>query len=76
VLRFNTRAPGPVQLAIHDIRGRLVRQLVSTELAAGSHEYLWDGRDEQGSAVASGQYFARLLAPGTEPMTRKLMLVR
>ncbi len=76
VLRFNTRATGPVRLAIHDIRGRLVRKLVSTELAAGSHEYLWDGLNEQGSAVASGQYFARLLAPGTEPLTRKLMLVR
>ena len=53
-----------------------MRQLVSTELAAGSHEYLWDGLNEQGTAVAGGQYFARLLAPGTEPLSRKLMLVR
>jgi len=76
ILRFSTRAPGRVRLAIHDVRGRLVRRLVSAELPSGSHEVLWDGLDQQGGAVASGQYFARLVAPDTPPATRKLLLIR
>lgn len=76
MLRFNTRSAGQVQLVIHDIRGRRVRQLVGANLPAGPHEFLWDGLNEQGMSVASGQYFARLVAPDTPPVTRKLMLVR
>lgn len=76
VLRFETRLAGPVALAIHDLRGRLVRRLVQADLPVGAHEYVWDGRDQSGGAAASGQYFARLVAPGLDPVTRKLMLVR
>ncbi len=76
MLRFNTKAPGRVELVIHDIRGHRVRSLVNSDLAAGRHQYLWDGLNEQGGSVASGQYFARLVAPDTPPVTRKLMLVR
>lgn len=76
MVRFTTRLAGPVSLAIHDVRGQLVRRLVSGELTAGEHQFLWDGLDDRGNAVASGQYFARLVASGSQPVTRKLMLVR
>ncbi|MFT5233646.1 MAG: subtilisin family serine protease, partial [Candidatus Krumholzibacteriia bacterium] len=76
VLRFEMGKTGPVKLAIHDMRGRLVRHLVAAELNAGTHEWVWDGNDDQGGAVASGQYFARLQIKGTPDVSRKLMLVR
>jgi hypothetical protein len=76
LLRFATRRDGAVALDIHDVRGHLVRRIVRAELPAGDHQYVWDGRDERGSAVASGQYFARLVGPDLKPTARKLMLVR
>jgi flagellar hook assembly protein FlgD len=47
-------------LRIYNVAGRLVRTLVSGELAAGAYQRVWDGRDESGSLVGSGVYFYRL----------------
>lgn len=44
-------------------------------LGAGPHEARWDGRDDFGSAVSSGTYFARLASSETKSF-RKLVRVR
>lgn len=76
VLRFATTKSGQVRLNIHDVRGLVVRRLVSDDLAPGAHEVIWDGLNEQGAAVASGVYFARLTKPVGPPVSHKLTLVR
>ncbi len=44
----------PISVRVHDLRGALRRQW---QLPAGySGELLWDGRDQQGRALASGVY--------------------
>ena len=75
-LRFALPNPGPVTLDVHDLAGRLVRRLVTGSLPAGEHEVIWNGNDDAGRAVASGQYLARLEPAGGQPVTRKLTLVR
>ena len=57
-----------------DLRGKLVRTLMSQECPAGSHSVDWNGRDDLGRRVASGVYFCRLSAPGVSE-TRKMILV-
>ncbi len=74
-IRFELPAVGHVRLAIYDVAGRLVRVLVEGEIAAGSHEAAWDGRDAAGRAVPSGSYLARLVAGGKVEGVR-LSLVR
>jgi hypothetical protein len=56
----------PVDLAVFDGSGRLVRQLASgtDRTGAGAGETVWDGRDGRGNAVGSGVYFVRQLAGG------------
>jgi flagellar hook assembly protein FlgD len=44
-------------------------------VAAGEHVIEWDGRDQDGRAVASGVYFCRLRGAGSEAV-RKMVLVR
>jgi hypothetical protein len=63
-LRFDLPAAGRVRLEVYDVRGRLVGSLVDAELPAGRHEAVWDGRDSEGRAMASGTYAARLRAGG------------
>jgi hypothetical protein len=47
-------------LAVFDLRGRLVRELVRGERTpAGSHRFVWDGRDASGRHTASGVYLVR-----------------
>jgi subtilisin family serine protease len=59
-LRFALPRPGGVRLAILDPAGRRVRTLADGPLGAGGHALVWDLRDERGTAVAPGLYFARL----------------
>lgn len=53
-------AAGPTRVAIHDARGRLVCRLVDRLLPAGAYSASWDGRDDEGRAVASGVYVLQL----------------
>ncbi|MFN2431254.1 MAG: S8 family serine peptidase, partial [Gemmatimonadota bacterium] len=64
-----------VELRVLDVRGRPVRSLVDGELAPGTHERTWDGRDEEGRVVPSGVYVVVLDAAGAREL-RKLVLLR
>lgn len=72
-LGFSVERPGPIQVRIFDVAGRLVRSVVESDLAAGSYERDWDGRDEEGQSTPAGIYFARLIEPGR---VRAIKLVR
>ena len=61
-----------VDLASYDGPGRMVRYERLGPQAGGAHAWTWDGHDAHGQPVASGVYFARLLA-GRESLTQKLM---
>ena len=63
-LRFALPQEGPVKLAIYDVTGRRVRELVSGVRPAGAQSVAWDLRDANGRTVRSGLYFARLEAGG------------
>jgi photosystem II stability/assembly factor-like uncharacterized protein len=51
-----------VTIKIYDFASRLVRTLIDAEErpGQGNHGENWDGRDDDGSAVANGVYFYRL----------------
>lgn len=74
-LRFALPRDTRVRLSIFDAGGRRVRELISGTRPAGSHELVWDLRDQSGRAVGSGIYFARLEAEGRAFAT-KLVTVR
>jgi hypothetical protein len=51
-IRFDLARAGHVELAVYDLRGSLVKTLVSRNMAAGAHEAVFQGED-----VASGVYY-------------------
>ena len=72
---FDLAAAGQVQLEVFDVRGRLIRRLVSAAMGTGRHEVVWDGRDDTGVAAASGTYVARLRAAEAS-VSRKMQLLK
>jgi hypothetical protein len=72
-VRFYLPRADDVELAIYDLRGRLVRTLRAGRLAAGPHAEVWRGRDDQDRPVASGVYLCRLKT-GNGTMATKLTL--
>jgi predicted outer membrane repeat protein len=60
---------------LYSIDGRLVRTLAEARLPSGRHRIAWDGRDDGGSAAASGLYLCRVVA-GDRTAITKLSLLR
>jgi hypothetical protein len=77
VVRFSLPSRSPADLRVFDVRGRLVRTLVSSEsgeLEPGIHTLAWDGRDDSGERVASGMYFTQLAAAGRSATIKTILL--
>ena len=66
--------PAGVIGKIYDARGRLVRDLVSTQLQAGEHVLRWDGTTSIGVRAPDGVYFLSLRAADRNA-TLKLVLM-
>ncbi|MEN8006651.1 MAG: FlgD immunoglobulin-like domain containing protein [Candidatus Krumholzibacteriota bacterium] len=66
---------GNLSLAVYDLQGRLVRELLGGErLAAGFHRVVWDGRDSRGLQAASGVYLVQGRAGRAVARTRILQV--
>jgi hypothetical protein len=74
-IEFTLGEPSRFTLSIHDVHGRLVRTLGTGESPAGTRAFHWDGTRADGSACASGAYFAVLSLPSGTRST-PLRLVR
>ena len=56
-MRWTLLRSAQVDLAVVDVTGRHVRHLASGMYAAGTHDWSWDGRDDDGRAMRAGAYF-------------------
>lgn len=71
---FNFRSPrgGTVEIWVFDLRGRLLREEIMSVGVDGV--FVWDGKDSQGQALASGVYYFRFRL-GQEVASRKVTLL-
>lgn len=74
-IRYSLPEGRDVYVAIYDVAGRKITELVNNYQTAGSYEVTWNGKDDAGNSVASGVYFSTLKA-GSVVQTRKMMLMR
>ncbi|HNC48511.1 MAG TPA: FlgD immunoglobulin-like domain containing protein, partial [bacterium] len=51
---------GYVRIAVYNVLGQKIRNLISEQRTAGYHNVMWDGKNQKGSAVPSGIYIYRL----------------
>jgi len=63
-----------VSLGVYDAAGRKVAMLEDGMVEAGEHEMSWNGRSDDGPAVATGVYFVRLEALGTGKAIKSVLL--
>jgi len=74
-ISFNLPVAGHVELAVYNLLGQKVATVIDGTLAAGQHEVIWNGSDQNGVAVSSGVYFYRLKS-ATFNQTRKMTLMK
>jgi hypothetical protein len=75
VLRYAGDGTGQAELAIFDVQGRRLRVLHQGPLGTGLRSWEWNGKDDGGSSLAAGVYFA-FLRTGGERRGIKLILLK
>jgi hypothetical protein len=74
-LHFELPAAAATRLAVYDVAGRRVRQLLDGIAESGVRRVVWDGRADDGSQVAAGVYYVRLESLGRH-LTRSVTVLR
>jgi hypothetical protein len=64
------------ELVIYNIKGQKVKTLVNEVLPAGEHSVVWDGKNTNNKAVASGIYFYNLKVDDKIIATKKCLLLK
>ncbi len=59
-VRYELPAPGPIEIAVHDATGRLVKTLEDEQKGEGVFLAKWDGTTADGQNAASGVYYITL----------------
>jgi len=73
-IAYDMNVSGNVRLDVYSPDGRRIANLVDGYVSAGSHQAVWQGRDESGRLVPSGVYFYRLEGPGISETRQMVML--
>lgn len=74
VIAYQIPESGDVSLIIYNVLGQKVRSLVSAYQVAGAYQVRWDGRNNNGQAVASGRYVYYLKTVQGEITGRMVLL--
>jgi hypothetical protein len=74
-IEFSLKESGNVRLDVFNVLGQKVKTLVNSQMNAGNHSIVWDGRDANGSEVSSGVYFVKLNTDNYTS-TRKMLLTK
>ena len=62
---FVMQEPGPVKLALYDVRGRLARTVTDGTFGSGRQSVAWNGRGDNSSVLGPGVCWARLGGRGS-----------
>ncbi|MGA7304888.1 MAG: T9SS type A sorting domain-containing protein [Rhodothermales bacterium] len=75
-IQYELDQPGLVTLAIYDMLGRKVIDLVSKQQTSGAYQVTWNGLDATDRPVGSGVYLYRLTLDGVFSKSRVMTLLK
>ena len=81
VIKYDLPVSSHVRIAIYNLLGQLILELVNEKRQAGFFTSIWDGDNNQGQLVASGVYFLRMETRSLDGLqnfvsTNKLALIK
>jgi len=74
-IKLELAEAGKIELAVYNTKGQKVKTLLNCITAPGIYECNWNGRDESGKSVSSGQYVVKL-QQNSEETVKKIMLLK
>ena len=73
-IKLELAETGAIELAVYNIKGQKVKTLMDCTTVAGTYNCVWNGKNEQGKSVCSGQYIIKLQQNGIETAKKMLLL--
>ncbi len=74
-ISYSLAKAGNVNVAVYNLMGQKIADLVNGFKAAGAYNVSWNGKDNAGHDVSSGVYFYKIHS-GNFTMTKKMVLMR
>ncbi|MCK9329713.1 MAG: T9SS type A sorting domain-containing protein [Candidatus Cloacimonetes bacterium] len=74
-LSFTLPEPSNVLLEIFNVKGQKVKTLANDHYSKGTHNFIWEGTNDQQKTLTSGMYFYRLKT-NDKVITKKMMLIK
>jgi len=75
MISFSLQKSDFVQLTIFNMLGKQIRTLVNGEQSSGKHTFMWNGKNDTGTTVASGTYIYHLKV-GQRSESKLMLLIR
>ncbi len=75
VIRYDLPEDAIIKLSIYNVLGQKIRVLEDGILSAGFHAAVWDGKDENGKPLSSGEYIFSLKV-GVNAHSMKMVLLK
>ena len=73
-IRYSIPESEYVVISIYDINGNLISTLLNSRQNAGTHEILWDGKNNSGMKVVSGVYLYKVQAGNSSKISKMILL--
>ena len=74
-LSYDLPEGGPVRIAIYDMRGKIVKNLLNDYQDAGPRSIKWDATNNQGKQVSAGMYIYRIEI-GDLKQSKKMLFIK
>lgn len=74
-ISYQVQLSGDVTLNIYDVLGNRIKTLVNESKPVGDYQIKWDGTNQNGERLSSGQYFYQLKV-GDFVSTKKMVLLK
>ncbi|MCF7794707.1 MAG: T9SS type A sorting domain-containing protein [Candidatus Cloacimonetes bacterium] len=74
-ISFGLHKDQNVEISVYNIKGEKVKTLINSELEAGYHDVIWNGKDDDNKSCSSGVYFYKMKADDFI-RTRKMILLK
>lgn len=74
-ISYQVQSSGDVVLNIYDVLGNKIKTLVNESKPVGDYQIKWDGTNQNGERLSSGQYFYQLKV-GDFESTKKMVLLK
>ena len=75
-IKFNLLTSCNVELDIYNIKGQKVKTLMDAFASRGEYTCRWDGKDDNGKHVSSGQYICKLVIDEEVKAVRKMVILK